>query len=109
MFPLVEHLPADSNSLFFKSVSVCEANVRVKNRLGLHLRAASALAESLKLFSSKATLSDGREEVNARSVMKLMMLGAAQGTQLKAKTEGEDASQAMAAIVALFESGFGED
>jgi phosphotransferase system HPr (HPr) family protein len=92
-----------------ENVSSCEATLEIKNRLGLHLRAASTLAETVKKFASTVTLSDGREGVNARSVTNLIMLGAAQGTKLKVKVEGPDAPAAMAAIKAIFEQRFGED
>jgi phosphotransferase system HPr (HPr) family protein len=90
-------------------VSVVEATFEVKNRLGLHLRAASTLAQSLKQFDSAVTLSNGRHEVNARSVTSLMTLGAGQGTKLKIKAEGSDEQATMATIKSLFEDGFGED
>lgn len=88
---------------------VIETTLEIKNRLGLHLRAASTLAQGLKNFSAKITLSDGHQEVNARSITGLMMLGAARGTRLVARVEGSDAGEAMAALKALFESGFGEE
>lgn len=91
------------------SVSTAEANLEIKNRLGLHLRAASALAETIKKFSSAVTLSDGHQQVNARSVTGLMMLGAAQGTKLKVHIEGPDAKQTLEAVKLLFEDRFGED
>jgi len=47
--------------------------------------------------------------VNARSITQLMMLGAAQGTKLKVRVEGEDAREALTAIRKLFEERFGED
>ena len=73
------------------------------------MRAASTLFETVKGFKSTVTLSDGKQEVNARSITHLMMLGAAQGTKLKARVEGEDAGEALAAIRKLFEERFGED
>jgi phosphotransferase system HPr (HPr) family protein len=90
-------------------VSAVEATLEIKNRLGLHLRAASTLAQSLKQFSSTVMLSYGDQEVNARSVTSLIMLGAAQGAKLKVKTEGDDAQATMAAVKSLFEARFGEE
>jgi phosphotransferase system HPr (HPr) family protein len=90
-------------------VSVVEATLEVKNRLGLHLRAASTLAQSLKQFESAVTLSNGRHEVNARSITSVMTLGAGQGTKLKAKAEGPDAQATMTTIKSLFEDRFGEE
>ncbi len=63
----------------------------------------------MKDFKSSVTLSNGRQEVNARSVTSLIMLGAGQGTKLKVKVTGPDAAATMAALKALFEARFGED
>lgn len=86
-----------------------EATVEVKNRLGLHLRAASTLAQSLKPFDSSVTLTKGRQQANARSVTSLIMLGAGIGSKLRVKAEGPDADEALAAVKSIFEQGFGED
>lgn len=90
-------------------MSATEATLEIKNRLGLHLRAATTLAQSLKRFKSKVTLSNGGQEANAKSVTSLIMLGAGQGTKLKARAEGSDAHAALAAMKSVFESRFGED
>ena len=90
-------------------VSVAEATVEVRNRLGLHLRAATALAETVNRFKSTVTLTRGKNQVNARSVTGLMILGAGIGTKLKVRAEGDDAREAMAAVKQLFEARFGED
>ena len=52
-----------------------EATLEIKNRLGLHLRAASTLAETVKKFNATVTLGSGEQAVNARSVTNLIMLG----------------------------------
>ena len=90
-------------------VSAVEATVEVKNRLGLHLRAASVLAETVGKFSAAVDIAHGKDHVNARSVTGLIMLGAAKGTKLKVKAEGPDARAAIAAVRALFDNRFGED
>jgi phosphotransferase system HPr (HPr) family protein len=90
-------------------VGAAEATLEIKNRLGLHLRAASTLFQTVKDFKSSVTLSNGRQEVNARSVTSLIMLGAGQGTKLKVKVAGPDAAATMAALKALFEARFGEE
>ena len=90
-------------------MDVAEETLEIKNRLGLHLRAATTLAQALRQFSSTITLSNGAQEVNARSVTGLMMLGAAQGTKLKARAEGTDAKEALSALKSVFESRFGEE
>jgi phosphotransferase system HPr (HPr) family protein len=90
-------------------VNVAEATVEVKNRLGLHLRAATALLQTAKSFSSTVMIGTGKDLVNAKSVTQLMLLGAAQGTKLKVRCEGTDAREALQAIQALFNDRFGEE
>jgi phosphocarrier protein len=90
-------------------VDAVETTLEIKNRLGLHLRAASTLAQALRQFSSAVTLSNGAQQVNGRSVTGLMMLGAGQGTKLKVRAEGDDAQETLAAMRSLFDSRFGED
>ncbi len=90
-------------------MGAADATLEVKNRLGLHLRAASTLFQTVTKFKSSVTISNGQQEVSARSVTGLMMLGAGQGTKLKVKVDGPDAAAAMAAIKALFDARFGEE
>ena len=91
-------------------VNVAEATVEVKNRLGLHLRAASALAQTAAKFTSKVMIGTGQDDlVNAKSMTNLMMLGAAQGSKLKVRCEGPDAREALKAIQTLFDDRFGEE
>ena len=91
------------------AVNALEATLEIKNRLGLHLRAASTLADTVKKFKSTVTLGIGKQAVNARSVTNLIMLGAGQGTKLKVKVEGPDAQAALSAIEELFEQRFNEE
>jgi phosphocarrier protein HPr len=91
-------------------VNVAEATVEVKNRLGLHLRAASALAQTAAQFTSKITIGATKDDlVNAKSMTSLMMLGAAQGSKLKVRAEGPDAKEALKAVQTLFDDRFGEE
>jgi phosphotransferase system HPr (HPr) family protein len=88
---------------------VAEATVEVKNRLGLHLRAASALSQTANRFQSQVTIIRRKEQVSAKSVTGLMMLGAGQGVKLKVRAEGDDAKEAVRAVQTLFEERFGEE
>ena len=90
-------------------MSVAEATLEIKNRLGLHLRAASTLLETVKRFKSAVYLSDGENEISARSIIGLMTLGAAQGAKLKVRVEGPDAREALEAIRKIFAERFGEE
>ena len=83
--------------------------MEVKNRLGLHLRAASALAQTAAKFSSQVMIGRGKDLISAKSVTALMMLGAAQGTKLKVRAEGADAREALKAVQELFDDRFGEE
>ena len=98
-----------ASSVYPRFVDAAETTLEIKNRLGLHLRAASTLAQALRQFSSAVTLSNGAQQVNARSVTSLMMLGAGQGTKLKVRAEGSDAQEALSALKSLFEARFGEE
>ena len=90
-------------------VNVAEATVEVRNRLGLHLRAASALAQTVARFASQVMIGRGKNLVNAKSMTSLMMLGAGQGSKLKVRAEGTDAREALKAVQELFDDRFGEE
>lgn len=90
-------------------MGAAEATVQVTNRLGLHLRAATRLAETARSFKASMTVTTDGGQADARSVINLMMLGAAQGARLKLRAEGEDARAALDAVRRLIESRFGED
>ena len=88
---------------------MAEGTVEIRNKLGLHLRAASTLAQTAARFASTVTVTRGKESVNARSVTGLMILGAGTGTKLKLKVDGPDAEEAFKAVEALFDDKFGEE
>lgn len=86
-----------------------ERELTVSNRLGLHARATAKLVQVLSAFRSNATLTAKGREVNAKSIMGVMLLAAGQGTPVKLRVDGEDETAAADAIVALFERRFDED
>jgi phosphocarrier protein HPr len=90
-------------------VAVAQATVEVRNRLGLHLRAASTLAQTAAKFSSSITLARGKDRVSARSVTGVMMLGAGIGSRIKVEADGPDSEKALKAIEDLFHNKFGEE
>ena len=100
-------LPASEHSS--QTVNIAEATVEIKNRLGLHLRAATTVAQTAARFKSAITLSRGKDSVNARSVTALIMLGAGKGVRLRLRAEGDDAEAAIDELTALFNNGFGEE
>ena len=78
------------------------------NKLGLHARASAKLTQTAGQFQSEVWLSRNGRRVNGKSIMGVMMLAAARGTTIKLETQGPDADQALAALVALVEDKFGE-
>ncbi len=85
-----------------------ETEIIISNRLGLHARASAKLVQALHGFQSSAWLIAGSREVNAKSIMGVMMLAAGCGTPLVLRTDGVDEAKAMRAMVDLFERKFDE-
>jgi len=86
-----------------------ERELIVSNRLGLHARATAKLVQVLSGFRSNATLLAKGREVNAKSIMGVMLLAAAQGTPVTVRVDGADEAEALEAVAALFERRFDED
>ena len=85
-----------------------ERELTVGNRLGLHARATAKLVQLLGGYRSAVTLTAKGREVNAKSIMGVMLLAAGQGTQVRLRVDGEDEQAAVDAVVALFERNFDE-
>lgn len=81
----------------------------IKNRLGLHARAAAQLVQTANRFRAEVTVEKDGLEVNGKSIMGILMLAAPQGSRISVTVAGEDAEQAMTAIGQLIDDGFGED
>lgn len=81
----------------------------LRNRLGLHARAASKLVQTAAPFQSETWVSRDGRRVNAKSIMGVLLLAAPCGTELILEVDGPDEDRAMEAIESLFESRFGED
>ncbi|HEY4293538.1 HPr family phosphocarrier protein [Luteibacter sp.] len=85
-----------------------ERDIVVSNRLGLHARASAKLVQLVAGFKSTVWLISKGREVNAQSIMGVMMLAAGMGAALTVRAEGEDAEQAVSAVIDLFERKFDE-
>ncbi|MBT8438300.1 MAG: HPr family phosphocarrier protein [Gammaproteobacteria bacterium] len=85
-----------------------EQEIEIVNKLGLHARAAAKLVSTAGQFTSEVLLSKGHQEINAKSIMGVMMLAASIGSVLNLKTSGTDERQAMDALVELINDKFGE-
>ncbi|MFC7300677.1 HPr family phosphocarrier protein [Cognatiluteimonas weifangensis] len=86
-----------------------ERELMIANRLGLHARATAKLVQLLSGYRCSATLAAKGREVNAKSIMGVMLLAAGKGTPLLLRVEGEDETQAADAVAALFERLFDEE
>jgi phosphocarrier protein len=79
------------------------------NKLGLHARAAAKFVTCASGFSAEITICRAEREVNGKSIMGVMMLAAAQGSEIEVAAIGDDAEQALSALQELLADRFGED
>lgn len=86
-----------------------EKNVTVCNELGLHARAAAAFVRLSNTFESEIFVACRDAEVDGKSIMGVMMLAAAKGSDLTIQAEGSDASLAVEKLAELVANRFGEE
>ncbi len=80
----------------------------IKNELGLHARAAAMLVKTSNKYKAKLILTKDDQQVNGKSIMGVLTLAAAKGSQITLEAEGEDASEMLEELTRLIENGFGE-
>jgi phosphocarrier protein len=85
-----------------------EKDIVISNKLGLHARASAKLVQLVQGFKSTVWLVSKGREVNAQSIMGVMMLAAGLGTPLTVRADGPDEQNALEAVVALFDRKFDE-
>ncbi|MBE1158825.1 HPr family phosphocarrier protein [Dyella acidiphila] len=85
-----------------------EKEIVVSNKLGLHARASAKLVQLVQSYKSTVWLISKGREVNAQSIMGVMMLAAGIGTPLIVRADGADESAALDAVVDLFNRKFDE-
>ena len=83
-------------------------SVEIVNSRGLHARAAAKFVTTAERFNASVEVFRDGQSVAARSIMGLMMLGAGRGSSVELRADGWDAKEALDALTALVESGFGE-
>ncbi len=86
-----------------------EAVVIIRNIKGLHARASAKFVKCAESFDATITVTREGQSVGGTSIMGLMMLAAGPGSSLHITAEGPQGPDALAAIVALVEAGFGEE
>jgi len=84
-------------------------SVTVVNQLGMHARAAAKFVHLATRFESRVKVARDHREMDGKSIMGILLLAAAQGSTITISAEGSDEHDAVAALVALVASGFGED
>lgn len=82
--------------------------VTICNKRGLHARAAARFVTLAEQFGASVDVLKDGQTISARSIMGLMMLGAARGADIELRAEGWDAKEALDALAALVEAGFNE-
>ncbi|HEY1952371.1 MAG TPA: HPr family phosphocarrier protein [Gemmatimonadaceae bacterium] len=85
-----------------------EREVRIVNKLGIHARPAAEIVKTAGKFRSSVTIVRDDLEVNAKSIMGVMMLAAEFGATIVIRAVGDDAEQALDALQAVIANKFGE-
>jgi phosphocarrier protein len=83
--------------------------VEIRNRLGLHARAAARFVHTANRYKSRVTVSRGGRTMDGKSILGILLLAASQGAELNVCAEGEDEEAALEALRALVEGGFGDE
>ncbi len=87
-----------------------EAKIKVINHLGLHARATAQLVRTASKYKSRINLirEDNAVIADAKSILSVLTMAAAKGTEVKLEVDGEDEQVALRSMTELFENGFGE-
>ena len=86
-----------------------EQKFTIKNRLGLHARAAAKFVNLAGKFDSDIFIEKDDQSVNGKSIMGILILAAACGSVVKVTADGADSVAAIEAIGELIDAGFDED
>ncbi len=81
----------------------------IRNRLGLHARAAALLVKTANRFDAEVTIEKDGLEVNGKSIMGVLMLAASRGSKITLRVSGDHANQALQTLGKLIEDKFGEE
>lgn len=85
-----------------------EQEIEIINKLGLHARAATKLANTANKYSSKISVNYAGKAIDGKSIMSLMLLAAAKGSVINISTEGKDEIEAMQGLTELINNRFDE-
>ena len=85
-----------------------ERDIEIKNKLGLHARAAAKLVHVAARFKSDIKIRKGDEEVDGKSILGILLLAAGRGSVIKLRADGPDEREALDAIENLIDAKFDE-
>ena len=83
--------------------------IEIRNKLGVHARAAALLVQTVNKFSSQVNISKDGQTTDGRSIMGVLTLAATQGSKIQVEVNGEDAERVIKAIEKLIENRFNEN
>lgn len=84
-------------------------SLRIRNRLGLHARAAARFVHTASRFRSQVSAGRDGRTMDGKSILGILLLGASHGCEIELAVDGPDEVEALAALEALVASGFGEE
>jgi phosphocarrier protein HPr len=87
---------------------VTERSIEIKNKLGLHARAAAKFVHMASRFKAEVKVRKGEEEVDGKSILGILLLAAGRGSTILVKADGEDERDALDAIEKLIDGKFDE-
>jgi phosphocarrier protein len=90
-------------------VTKAEKEIEIVNRRGLHARPAARFVQAANRFRADVWVEKGSTQVDGKSILGLVMLGANRGSKLRIRVEGQDAYEAMREIERLIQSWLDED
>jgi phosphocarrier protein len=83
-------------------------SVAITNALGMHARAAARFVHTAGAYQARVSVSRGGQTVDGKSILGILLLAAARGSEIELRADGPDEDDALAALCRLVESGFGE-
>jgi phosphocarrier protein len=88
---------------------VTSRTIPVTNTLGMHARAAARFVHTASTFAAQVSVARGARVMDGKSIMGLLLLAAAQGTEITISADGADEADAVDTLCRLVQSGFGEE
>jgi phosphocarrier protein HPr len=85
-----------------------KTNIKIINKLGLHARASAKFVSTAARFQSRLDVTKGTQTINGKSIMGVMMLAAAKGSELTLQIDGPDEAEMESALITLINNRFGE-